>query len=139
MTATVTVAIGVGGGGITDIVAWPETPSLTALTTAFPGATPEMTPESVTLAIDALDVNHCTGRSVRTDPFASFGVATARAVCPATSEAGTAMDSDATGIRVCRVSTTEVPYDPQDPQAATTKAQPVTARMKARIDMRPPL
>src|SRR3954471_3349711 len=98
-----------------------------------------MIPESVTLAIDALDVNHCTGRSVRTVPLASFGVARARAVCPATSELGTVMATDATGIRVCPTSTTEIPYVPQDPQAATMQAKPVTARMKARVDMRPPL
>jgi hypothetical protein len=55
-------------------------PSLTALTTAVPGATAEITPESFTLAIDPLDVYHVTGRSARAAPFASFGVAVARAV-----------------------------------------------------------
>jgi hypothetical protein len=139
MTATATVEIGVGGGGTTAIVASPATPSLTALSTVLPGVTAETTPESLTLAIDALELYHSTGRSVRAVPFASFGVAMARAVCPAASERGTATETDATAIRVFPTSTTEVPYDPQDPQAATMKALPVTARIKVRADMRPPL
>src|SRR5450759_5744408 len=87
-------------------------------------------PESLTLAIDPLEVYHITGRSVRTVPFASFGVAVARAVCPATSDRGTARETDATCALVFPTSTTEVPYDEH---AATLKTRPVTASMKARI------
>jgi len=134
-TATATVAIGVGGGGVTAILASPATPSLTALKTVLPGVTAEITPESLTLAMDVLELYQSTGRSVRAVPFASFGVAIARAVCPAASERGTVTATDATAIRVFPTSTTEVPYDPQ----ATMTAQPVTARMKVRVDMRPPL
>jgi hypothetical protein len=78
--ATTTVATGAGGGAITDILAAPETPSLTALTTAVPGAIAETTPESVTLATDVLEVDHVIGRPDSATPFASLGVATARAV-----------------------------------------------------------
>jgi hypothetical protein len=95
-----------------------------------PGATAEIIPESFTLAIDALDVNQVTGRSVRGVPFASFGVATARAERPAASEEGIVRETDATGAFVFPTSTTEVPYDEQ---AATAITRPVTARMKARI------
>ena len=105
-------------------------PSLTALTTAVPGATAEIIPESLTLAIDALDVYHVTGRSVRAAPLASFGVATARAVFPAASDEGTVRETDATCALVFPTSTTEVPYDEQ---AATAKTRPVTASMKVRI------
>jgi len=135
LTATATVAIGVGGGGTTAMLASPATPSLTALTTAVPGATAEIMPESLTLAIDPLELYHNTGRPVRAVPFASLGVAVARAVCPAASVAGTVTETEATGVRVFPTSTSEVPYDPQ----ATMTAQPVTARMKVRVDMRPPL
>jgi hypothetical protein len=131
LSVTITVAMGVGGGGVTAMAAWPETPSLTALTRAVPGATAEITPESLTLAIDALDVNQVTGRSVRTTPFASLGVAVARADCPAASEAGTVMETDATGVLFRPTSTTEVPYEEQAATAAKTR--PVTARMKVRI------
>jgi hypothetical protein len=109
LTATVTVATGVGGGGVTATLAAPLTPSLTALSTALPGASAETRPESLTLAIDALELYHTTGRSVRALPFASFRVATARAVCPAASERGTATETDATDVRVFPTSTTEVP------------------------------
>jgi hypothetical protein len=139
LTATLTVATEGGGGGTTARVAWPGTPSLTALTTASPTEIPETIPESLTLAIDALDVNHCTERSVRTVPLASFRVAMARAVCPAASEGGTVTETDATGVLVFPTSITEVPYVSQDPQAATMKAMPVTVRIKVRADMRPPL
>src|SRR5882762_9885574 len=105
-------------------------PSLTALTTALPGATAEITPESLTLAIAALDVYQVTGRSVRTVPFASFGVAIARAVLPAASDKGMERETDATGACVFPTSTTEVPYDEQ---AATAIRRPVTASMKVRI------
>jgi len=100
-----------------------------------PGATAEIMPESLTLAIDPLELYHNTGRPVRAVPFASFGVAIARAVCPAASERGTVTETDATGVRVFPTSTIEVPYDPQ----ATMTAQPVTARIKVRVNMRPPL
>jgi len=128
--------MGVGEGGITDMLAVPATPSLTALTTALPGETAETTPESVTLAIDALEVNHAIERPVRTAPFASFGVAIARAVCPATREAGTATETEATAACVFATSTTEVPYEEQ---AATPKKRPVTVSMKVRIECAPPL
>jgi hypothetical protein len=131
LSVTITVAMGVGGGGVTAMLAWPETPSLTALTRAVPGATAEITPESLTLAIDALDVNQVTGRSLRTTPFASLGLAVARAVCPAASDTGTVMETDATGVLFRPTSTTEVPYEEQAAMAA--KMRPVTARMKVRI------
>src|ERR1700675_2437815 len=105
-------------------------PSLTALTTALPGATPEITPESFTLTIDALDEYHVMGRSARAVPFASLGVAIARAVCPAASEEGIVRETDATCALVFPTSTTEVPYDEQ---AATAITRPVTASMKVRI------
>jgi hypothetical protein len=105
-------------------------PSATALTTAVPGATAEIIPESFTLAIDALEVYQVTGRSVRGVPFASFGVAIARAVRPAASEEGIVRETDATGAFVVPTSTTEVPYDEQ---AATAITRPVTASMKVRI------
>src|SRR5205085_2009811 len=54
LTITVTFAIGVGVGGVMDIAACPATPSLTALTTAVPGATATIVPESLTVAIDWL-------------------------------------------------------------------------------------
>jgi hypothetical protein len=136
LTVTVTVAIGVGGGGNTPIVAWPEIPSLTALTTALPGATPETKPESVTLAIDALDVNQEMGRPESAAPVASFGIATARVVCPVSSERGTVRETDATRAGALLASTTDVPYEPH---AATLKAKPVTARIKVRLNTRPPL
>src|SRR6266404_3856809 len=110
-------------------------PSLTALRTVVPGATAVIRPVASMLAMEALEVYQITGRSVRAVPFASFGVATARTVSPAASETGTATVTNATGARVLETSTTEVPYDPQ----ATMTAQPVTARIKVRVDMRPPL
>jgi hypothetical protein len=131
LTATVTAATGVGGGGVTAILACADTPSLTALTRAVPGATAEIMPESLTLAIAALDENQSTARSVRTFPLASFGVATARAFCPAASESGMVSEMDATGALSFPTSTTDVPYDEQ--AAAAAKARPVTARMKARM------
>src|SRR3954471_16114206 len=97
---------------------------------AVPGATAEITPESLTLAIASLDVYQVIGRPVRTVPFASFGVATARAVFPAASEAGIERETDATGAFVPPTSTTEVPYVEQ---AATAMRRPVTASMKVRI------
>src|SRR5690348_4160814 len=116
------VAIGVGGGGTTPIVAWPETPSLTALTTVLPGATAETTPESVTLATDTVEENQATVRPVSAAPVASFGIATARAVWPAISERGTVRETEAT-LAGCRLpSTTDVPYELH---AATLKAKPV--------------
>jgi hypothetical protein len=65
---------------MTVMLAWPDAPSLTALTTVVPGATAEITPESVTLAIDALELYHVTARSGSGVPFSSLGIATARAV-----------------------------------------------------------
>src|SRR5258706_6421670 len=105
-------------------------PSLTALTTAVPGAIAEITPESVTLAIDALDVYQVIGRPVRGAPLASLGVAIARAFCPAASDDGMERETDATCACVLETSTTEVPYEEQ---AATAKTRPVTVSMKARI------
>jgi hypothetical protein len=95
-----------------------------------PGATPEITPESLTLAIAALDVYHFTERSVRTVPFASLGVAIARTVFPAASDEGIESETEATGALVFVTSTTEVPYDEQ---AATAITRPVTASMKVRM------
>jgi hypothetical protein len=46
------------------------------------GAIAEIKPESVTFAIDGLDVNHLLARSRSSAPFASLGIAIARAVCP---------------------------------------------------------
>lgn len=135
-TDTVTVAIGVGGGGVTAIVACPLIPSLSALTTAVPGATAETIPESLTLAMDALDENQLIRRPVSGVPFASFTTALARALCPAISVRGTVTETDATFAGSFEVSTTEVPYEEQ---AATAIAMPVTVSMKARMDMRPPL
>ena len=63
-----------------DIAACPATPSLTALTTAVPGATATIVPESLTVAIDWLEVNQVTARPARAFPFASLGTATPRAV-----------------------------------------------------------
>src|SRR5689334_12823020 len=109
---TASVAIGVGGGGITDMLAWPDTPSLTALTTAVPGAIPDTMPESVTLATEVLELNHDIARPESAFPSASFAVAVARAVWPAISESGTFIETDATfGGAGFLTSTAEVPYD----------------------------
>jgi len=96
VTTTATVATGAGDGGRTAIVAWPETPSLTALTTAVPGATAETSPESVTLATAPLEVNQLTGRPVRMAPTESFVIATPRVFCPAVSEEGRETETEAT-------------------------------------------
>ena len=89
-----------------------------------------MTPESVTLATEAVEVYQRTTRSVRGDPLASFGVAVARAVCPATSDTGMETTTDATWGGEFSTATTDVP---PDEHAATLKTMPVTARMKVRI------
>jgi hypothetical protein len=115
---------------MTVMLARPEAPSLTALTTVVPGATAEITPESVTLAIEALELYHVTARSGSGAPFSSFGVATARAVCPAMSDVGTETVTDATLGGVVSAAITEVP---PDEHAATLKTRPVTASMKVRI------
>jgi hypothetical protein len=136
VTATATVATGFGGGGSTAIVAWPETPSLTALRTAVPGATAEIMPESVTLATDPLDVNQLMRRFVSTAPFESLVIATPRVLCPAVSVEGRVTETDATWAGDLLTSTTDVPS--YEEHAATLTTKPVTARIKARIDMRPP-
>jgi hypothetical protein len=131
LTATTTDAIGVGVGGMIAMLAWPATPSLTALMTAVPGATAEITPASVMFAIAALDENHFKVRPDRAAPFASLMIAVARAVWPATRERGTVTTTDATFTGVSLTSTTEVPYVEH---AATMKTRPVTVSMKARIE-----
>jgi hypothetical protein len=131
LTATITLATGEGGGAMTVMLARPDAPSLTALTTVVPGATAEITPESVTLAIDAAELYHVTARSGSGVPFSSLGIATARAVCPATSEAGTETATDATLAGVLSAAITEVP--PDEHAATLKKTRPVTASMKVRI------
>jgi hypothetical protein len=77
---TTTVATAACEGGATTSVAWPTTPSLVALTIAFPTVSAATTPESLTVAVEGFDVDHTNGRSLRTFPFASLEVAVARAV-----------------------------------------------------------
>jgi hypothetical protein len=101
-----------------------------------PGARAETNPESVTLAIVALEVNQATGRPGRGAPLASLGIATARTVCPVVSETGMVSDTDATRVAGFSTATTDVPYEPH---AATPIAVAITASMKVRDDMRPPL
>src|ERR1700686_5308940 len=89
-----------------------------------------MTPESVTLAIDALELNHVIVRFAKVAPLASLAVATPRAVCPATREVGSLTRSEATATCVFSTETTEVPYEEH---AVTLNTRPVTASMKVRI------
>jgi hypothetical protein len=109
LTETDRVAIGVGVGGAMASVAWPEMPSLTALSTAAPGATADIMPESLTLAIAGLEVYQRTARFLSGSPFASFGIAVALAVWPATREAGAETLTDATFAGVLSTTTADVP------------------------------
>jgi hypothetical protein len=110
LMTTVTLAIGVGGGGVIDIVAWPATPSLTALTTVVPGATPTIMPASLTVATVVLELNQLTARSGSGAPFASLGTATPRTDWPVASDSGIDIETDATRAGALSfVSTTDVP------------------------------
>jgi hypothetical protein len=86
-------------------------PSLSAVTTAVPGATPWTSPAFVTTAIDDADEDHTTVRPERVAPFASFKVTVARCDCPATREdEGSTTETDATGaVDGFAGSTTDVP------------------------------
>jgi hypothetical protein len=134
-SATETLATGAGGASTTLMLACALTPSLVAVIVAAPGATAEIIPVSLTVAMAEEELCQITGRSVRGSPVASRGVAVARSVCPLRSEDdGKTIETEATGA--LSTSMTEVP--PEE-HAVTPKARPVTARMKARIKLRPPL
>src|SRR2546423_6592855 len=111
LIATTTVATGAGvpAGERTSSVACPETPSLTALTTALPGATAAITPESVTVATAGLDVCQAMGWFAKVAPLASLTVAAARAVIPACKDRGTLTTTEAATAGAWLLSTTAVP------------------------------
>src|SRR5262245_12043120 len=77
-----TVATGTGGGVVTVMVADPSFPSLEAVITAAPAATPVTTPLAETVATAGSLDAHVTTRPVRVLPCASFVVAVSGPVAP---------------------------------------------------------
>src|SRR5438093_13563018 len=71
-----------GGGAVTVIVACPDTPSLVAVTTTCPAATPATTPDAETLATAEFELAHVTTRPVSTLPLASRVTAVSCTTCP---------------------------------------------------------
>src|SRR5438093_13175644 len=71
-----------GGGAVTVIVACPDTPSLVAVTTTCPAATPVTTPDAETLATAEFELAHVTTRPVSTLPLASRVTAVSCTTCP---------------------------------------------------------
>src|SRR5258706_10974674 len=97
--ATDTLATGAGAGSTTLMLAWALTPSLVALMVVLPGATAEIIPESVTLAIAELELCQVIGRSERGPPLASRAVAVAFCFWPRIRErAGNTRETEATGV-----------------------------------------
>jgi hypothetical protein len=71
-----------GSGAVTVIVACPETPSLVAVTTSCPTATPVTSPVLETVATCAFALVHVTTRPVSALPAASRVTALSWTVCP---------------------------------------------------------
>src|SRR5579872_173804 len=81
--ASETAATGGGAGVFTVTVPVPVTPSLVAVITAEPGASPWTRPSDDTVAIAGALVDHVIDRPVRTLPFASLSVAASCTDLPA--------------------------------------------------------
>jgi hypothetical protein len=73
--ATLTVATGVTGGGVTVTLDIPLFPSLVAVIVATPADAPVTRPVAETVAIPVFELVHVTARPVSGEPPASFGVA----------------------------------------------------------------
>src|SRR5207247_7978643 len=85
------------GTVLTVIVALPLCPSLVAVIVAEPAAPPVTSPLALTVATAVLLLAHVTARPANGLPFASFGVAVNRTVCPPCSDAAAGLTvTDAT-------------------------------------------